>query len=276
MTSVPRKKCTIVGSNKGGVGKSMISLMQTMIYDNARYPLKLVEIDNERKLSALLGDRVDLPLDAFVRISDASRDRHAHESYYNKVYGMMTEADSLIDFGANVTTTFFDWFAQCEMGHFAAEDNISFRFVACASPDEQAISAAISAVAQAEKALGPTAEYYVVLNDIYGQSGFAPYYDNPQYKALVALKDAGRVKIINIDYCDSLLFEHGKAMHLTPLDIINRSDEVAERAGLDPIATRVHRLKLMRWLTATQEAMNPLLIVDGFEPAQTAAGWRRK
>lgn len=271
MTSPSRKTCTIVGSNKGGVGKSMISLMQTMIYDNAGYDLKLVEIDNERKLSALLGDRVDLPLDAFVRISDASRDRHAHESYYNKVYGMMTEADSLIDFGANVTTTFFDWFSQCEMGHFAAEDNISFRFVACASPDEQAIAAAISAVSKAEEALGPTAEYFVVLNDITGQSGFAPYFDNAHYKTLMALEEAGKVKIINIDYCDSLLFEHGKAMHLTPVDIINRADEVAAKVGLDPISTRVHRLKLMRWAAATQKAMEPLLMVYNFEPSQSVA-----
>nr|WP_250807976.1 hypothetical protein [Neorhizobium tomejilense] len=271
MTSAPRKTCTIVGSNKGGVGKSMISLMQTMIYDNAGYPLKLVEIDNERKLSALLGGRVDLSLDAFVNISDASRDRHAHESYYNRVYGEMTHSDSLIDFGANVTTTFFDWFAQCEMGHFAAEDNITFRFVACASPDEQAIAAAIGAVAKAEAALGPTAEYFVVLNDIYGQSGFAPYYENPHYKSLMALQESGRVKVLNVDYCDSLLFEHGKAMHLTPVEIINRADEVAARVGLDPIATRVHRLKLMRWLAATQQAMEPLLLVYNFDPAASAA-----
>ncbi len=267
MTPAPQKKCTIVGSNKGGVGKSTISLMQTMIYDNAGFPLKLVEIDNERKLSALLGDRVDLPLDAFIKISDASRDRHASESYYNKVYGMMTETDSLIDFGANVTNTFFDWFTQCEMGYFAAEDNISFRFVACASPDEQAITAAISAVEKAEAALGPTAEYFVVLNDIYGQSGFAPYYENPKYKALLELEERGRIKILKINYCDSLLFEHGKAMHLTPMEIIARAEEVAAKIGLDPIATRVHRLKLMRWMAETQKAIDPLLLVYNFAPA---------
>lgn len=267
MTSVPRKTCTIVGSNKGGVGKSMISLMQTMIYDNAGYPLKLVEIDNERKLSALLGQRVDLPLNAFVPISDASRDRHAAQSYYNKVYGMMTLSDSLIDFGANVTTTFFEWYEQCEMGYFAAEDNIAFRFVACTSPDEQAIASALSAIAAAEKALGPTAEYFVVLNDIIGQSGFAPYSENEQYRRVLELEEKGKIKVLRIDYCDSLLFEHGKAMHMTPLEIVNRAEDVAAKAGLDPIERRVHRLKLMRWLSATQEAMNPLLMVYNFEPA---------
>lgn len=267
MTSAPRKTCTIVGSNKGGVGKSMVSMMQAMIYDKAPYPLKIVEIDNERKLSALLGDRVDLPLNAFVRISDTVRDRHAAEGYYNQVYGMMTEADSLIDFGANVTTPFFEWFTQCEMGYFAAEDNISFRFVACASPDEQAISAALTAVAAAEKALGPTAQYFIVLNDIYGQSGFAPYSDNEQYRRVLDLEESGRLKVIRIDYCDSLLFEHGKAMHMTPVQIVDRSEEIAAKVGLDQIATRVHRLKLMRWLTATQEAMMPLLMVYNFTPA---------
>jgi hypothetical protein len=265
-----KKICTIVGSNKGGVGKSQIALVQTMIYDAASIPLKVVEIDNERKLSALLGSRVDLAQDAFVRLSETSRNRHAAESYYNKVYGMMTEADSLIDFGANVTTPFFEWFTQCEMGTFAAEDGIAFRFAACASPDEQAISAAISAIETARAALGPTAEYFVVLNDIYGQSGFAPYSDNREYLRVMDMERAGAVKVIRVGYCDSLLFEHGKAMHLTPLQVVANTEAVAQKAGLDQISTRVHRLKLMRWLSATQEAMDPLLHTYDSSPARQA------
>lgn len=255
------KTCTIIGSNKGGVGKSLIALTMTMIYDNAGQPLKVVEIDNERKLSSSLGSRVNLSIDAFVKISESMRNRHAPESYYNDVYQEISSCDSVIDFGANVTNPFFEWFKQCEMGYFAAEDKITFRFVACAIPDQQAVAAAISAVDTARDALGPTAEYYVVLNDITGQSGFAPYEANPQYMRLLEMEAKGEITILRIGYCDSLLFEHGKAMHMTPLETVGKAEEVAARAGLDTISTRVHKLKLMRWLQATQVALDPLLMV---------------
>ena len=261
-----RKMCTIVGSNKGGVGKSMVSLMQTMIYDKAEYPLSIIEIDNERKLSALLGDRVNLSLDPFVKLSETSRNRHAASSHYNDAYTLMAKSDSLIDFGANVTTPFFEWFNQSEMGHFSSEDNIAYRFVACASPDEQAISAAVSSIKIAREALGPTAQYFIILNDIYGQSGFAPYVDNAEYMKVIEMEMKGEIKIIRIDYCDSLLFEHGKAMKMTPIEIMDKSEEVAKQAGIDTISTRVHRKKLMNWLINTQEAMNPILQVYNFEP----------
>ena len=264
-----RKMCTIVGSNKGGVGKSMISLMQAMIYDNAKYPLSIIEIDNEKKLSALLGDRVNLSLEPFVKISDSTRNRHAAESHYNRAYNLMAKSDSLLDFGANVTTPFFEWFEQSEMGHFSSEDNIFYRFVACASPDEQAISAAISSIETAKKSLGPTAEYYVVLNDINGQSGFTPYEDNPEYLKVLEMDKKGEIQIVRVNYCDSLIFEHGKAMKMTPVEIVQKSNEVSEHAGLDTITARVHVRKLMTWLMDTQNAMSPILQVYDFEPGKT-------
>lgn len=260
MTPTP-KICTIIGSNKGGVGKSMIALLQTMVYDNAGYPLRLVEIDNERKLSSLLGKRVDLAINAYAKLSDTSRSRHAAESFYNPVYQEMNKSDSLIDFGANVTTPFMEWFRQCDMGEFAAEDGISFRFVACAAPDELAISAAVTSVAMARSALGPTAEYFVVLNDTVGQSGYAVFDRNAEYVKLLDLERAGLVKIIRIEYCDSLLLEHGKAMNKTPVQIVNEYEAIGAAAGLDQISTRVHRLKLRRWIVDTQTAMEPMMLV---------------
>jgi hypothetical protein len=261
MTTEITKTSTLIASDKGGVGKSMISLLQTMIYDNAGYPLRLVEIDNQRKLSSILGERVDLSLDAYANIADVSRNRHLAESFYNPVYLEMAKADSLIDFGANVTTPFLEWFKNCEMDVFAAQDGIGFRFVACAIPDDQAIASALSAIEVARRSLGPDAQYFVVLNDIFGESGFTPYAANPEYSRLVELEAEGLLSIIRIDYCASKLLEYGKVMHLTPKEIIERAEEVAKTAGLDEVAVRVHRLKLMRWLQAAQTAMDPLLKV---------------
>jgi hypothetical protein len=269
-----RKTCTIIGSNKGGVGKSMIALMQTTIYDNAGFPLRVVEIDNARKLSTLLGDRVNHSVDAFVKLAETARNRHAGQSHYNGVYTEMMKSDSLIDFGANVTDPFFEWFRNYDMGVDAAEDGIAFRFVACASPDEQAINAAVTSIETAREALGPNAEYFAVLNDLYGQSGFAPYAAHPDYLKLVELQKAGKVTVINVGYCDSLLFEHGKALNMTPVQIVNDADPasgehvVATNAGLDPVAERVHRRSLLKWLQDTQVAMGPILKAYRYVPTQ--------
>jgi hypothetical protein len=129
---------------------------------------------------------------------------------------------------------------------------------------------AITAIEKARDTLGQTAEYFVVLNDIVGQSGFAPYYGNPHYQALLKMQDEGKVKILEVAYCSSLLFEHGKARQMTPLQIINEADELAKAVNLDAIATRVHKLKLMRWLSETQVALDPLLQVYVFEPTVAA------
>lgn len=265
--SATRKLCTIIGSDKGGVGKSMVSLVMTLVFDNASYPLRVVEIDNQRKLTSVLGaDRIDLSLSANPDLQDISRNRHAAESFFNPVYLEWSKGNSVTDLGANVTTSLMAWFRQCEIGELAAEDHIEFRFVACASPDEQAIRSAVSAIKEARSTLGPTAEYYVVLNDISGVSGFAPYEQNAAFEELRALERHSSVNVIEVPYCDSLLLEHGKAMQLNPLQVVQKADEVAARAKLDAVGARVHKKKMITWLMKTQQNLAPLLSVEDRVP----------
>lgn len=266
--STGRKLCTIIGSDKGGVGKSMISLVMALVFDNAGYPLRVVEIDNQRKLTSVLGaDRIDLSLAAAPDLLEVSRNRHAAESFFNPVYLEWAKGDSVTDLGANVTTSLMAWFRQCEIGELAAEDMIDFRFVACASPDEQAIKSAVSALEEARGTLGPTAEYFVVLNDLSGSSGFAPYAENPSYRELRRLEAEGKVQVLEIPYCDSILLEHGKAMGLNPLQVVHQSDSVAAAAKLDPVGSRVHKRKMVVWLKETQASLAPLLTVEERQPS---------
>jgi len=258
-----QKICTIIGSDKGGIGKSMVALIMTLVFDKAGVPLTVIEVDNQRKLTSALGsDRVDLSLSAAPELRDVAGNRHAAESFYNGIYMKWLAGNSVTDLGANVTTPLMEWFKRCDIGELAAEDGIRFRFVSCASPDEQAIRSACVALDVATGALGPTAEYFLVLNDMFGSTGFAPYEGNPNYKILRGLETSSRINVIRVGYCDSLLFEHGKAMGLTPLEAINRCDEVAAAAGLDIVSSRVHKKKMMNWLRDTQQAMTPLLMVD--------------
>lgn len=270
--STARKLCTIVGSDKGGVGKSMISLVMTLVFDNAGYPLRVIEVDNQRKLTSVLGpDRLDLSLAAAPDLQEVSRSRHAAESFFNPVYLEWAKGDSVTDLGANVTTSLMAWFRQCEISELAAEDLIDFRFVAAASPDEQAIRSAVSAIREARATLGPTAEYFVVLNDLSGALGFAPYDANPAYRELREMEKRDGVSVLEIPYCDSLLLEHGKALQLNPLQVVQQADRVALAAGLDPVSARVHKKKMIVWLKDTQQNLAPLLSAEVHEPARTGA-----
>jgi len=268
--STTRKICTIIGGDKGGVGKTEIAVIKPLVYHNARLPIRVIEIDNQRKLSSVLGaERVNLSLSAVVDIQAVIRNRHAAETFYNPVYVEWTKGTSITDLGANVTTPLLSWFRQCEIGELAAEDNIHFRFVACASPDEQAIRSALTAVTNAMDTLGTGSEYFVVLNDLTGTAGFEPYKGNPHYRELLALQAARRVSILNVPFCDSLLHEYGRARGLDPLQTVIRGVELADAAGLDQVSTRVHTKKMANWLRTVQAALEPVLAVE--EPAHAAS-----
>ncbi len=266
------KTCTIIGSNKGGVGKTMVSLLLSLIYREAGYPLKIVEIDNEQKLSAMLGgDKEILSLAATQDIEDIANDRFAAESHFNPVFEAWCESDSLTDLGANMTESLLSWFRYCLIGELAVDENINFRFVACAAPDAQAIRSAHESLKAARDSIGKNTELFLVLNDISGGLGFKPYETQPDYVALMEMEKTIGLKVIRLPYCASQLSEYGRALNLNPLQIIGKIDEVAAAAKLDRVGTAVHKKKLMKWMEDCASALDPLLYVEERVPADQAA-----
>lgn len=266
------KTSTIIGSNKGGVGKTMVSLLLSLIYRKAGYPLKLVEIDNEQKLSAMLGgDGNILSIPATQDVERIANDRFAAESHFNPVFEAWMECDSLADLGANMTEALFSWFRYCHIDELAIDENINFRFVACASPDAQALRSALDSLKTARETIGKDAALFVVLNDISGGAGFTPYETHSAYVELMTMEREQGLRVIRIPYCASQLSEFGRAMNLNPLQIIEKLDVVAEKAKLDRVGTAVHKKKLMKWMEEAAVALTPLLEVEERVPAEQAA-----
>lgn len=254
------KTCTIIGSNKGGVGKTMTALLLCLIYREAGYPLKIVEIDNEQKLSAMLGGEQEiLPIPATQDMESMANDRFAAETHFNPVFEAWCEGDSLTDLGANMTEALLSWFRYCMIGELAIDENINFRFVACAAPDGQALRSAHEGLKAARESIGKNTELFLVMNDLSGGAGFKPYEANADYIALMQMEQTLGLKVIRVPYCASQLSEFGRAMNLNPLQIINRIDEVAKAANLDRVSTAVHKKKLMKWLEDAAKALDPLL-----------------
>lgn len=257
-----KKICTLVGSNKGGVGKSMVSMFKALVFEKAGYPLQVIEIDHQRRLSSLVGkDGVHKSIAANVSIEDIARDKHAAEKFYNAVYREWMRSDSLTDLGANVTTPLLAWIERSKIMLLAAEDEIVFRFVAVASPDDEALRSAVTAIKDARGTLGAGSEYFVVLNDTTGSYGFAPYEGNEAYRELLSMEAAGLVGVVRMNFCDSILFEVGRALNINPRDAMDRVDEIAAASTppLDEVTTRIEKGKLREWLRGTQAALTPIL-----------------
>ena len=176
------KHSILIGSDKGGVGKSLISQLVMLSFDRKRMPLRVIELDHQRKLSNDFPNRVDLSLDAGVSIAETLSNRFAAESFFNPVYEQWCADDSMTDLGANVTTKLFEWMEHCDIQGIAKEDNIHFRFVAVTNPDDQGLRSAVSSLDNARRALGPTAELFLILNDTVGTTGFAPYLHSDVWK----------------------------------------------------------------------------------------------
>lgn len=269
----PQKTCTLIGSNKGGIGKSFVSTTYIAAHDayarkasdagETREPLVVIEIDNEAKLYATMKERVNFSLRAAPDLAAVSRDRRAVERYFNPVFQWWNVGDSLTDLGANVTSPVFDWMRQTAVPEMALERNIHFRFLAIAIPDAQSLKSARQAIELAVDTLGDNVTPVLIFNDLWGldcASGFTPYQDNADLLELNAYQRDGRLLRIDIPYCHSQLMEYGRARNLSVLDVWHREEHIARELGLDDLAQRTEKKRLVNWLVEVQRGLAPLFV----------------
>jgi len=265
------KICTLIGSDKGGVGKSLLSQLLIVAYDQASRPLKVVEIDNQRTLSSVFGDRVDMSIDAAPGSSASGRVSVA--DHFARPYGLWSRMDSVTDLGANVTTPILAWMREQDVASLAQEDNIQFRFLTVAIPDEQSIRSAMASIEQARDAMGKDADIYLVLNDTVGLSGFAPYEATPSWKKLQDLIRSHNVEIISIPHCTSRLMDWGRAHGLTILQILangDKVDNICQLAGFNRLQRKMEIRAFIDWVRQVQVAMTPLFTSQARETVVAA------
>ncbi|MGY3581858.1 hypothetical protein ACVIGB_000071 [Bradyrhizobium sp. USDA 4341] len=258
MTSAGNRKtkiATVIGSDKGGIGKSLLASLLADAYDQGRRPLSVVEIDHQGKLRTSMGQRVNLSLGASADLGEIAKDRKYAERFYNPVFNCWRNGDSLTDLGANVTTQLFNWMQQCHIGELAAMDGIRFRFVAVTTPDDQALRSAYSALSNAVRQLGPETEYYLVLNAFSSNRGFDLLEHHPVFKDLGNIK---QLKFLFIPNCDSDLMEYGRARALSPLAVYRERERLIEEMGLGRVEAHTEQKRFVSWMMEVQEALRPL------------------
>lgn len=253
---------TLIGSDKGGVGKSLLAQIMANAHDRAGVPLKVVEIDHQRKLTGVLGNRVDLSLGAYPGLADLERDRTAAGRFFDAAYDMWSSQDSLTDLGANVTTTLFDWMKHRDVASIARQDGLTFRFVAVATPDDQALRSAAEGLQRAKDTLGDNVSLVLVLNDTSGIAGFTPYHDTPEWRQLTNLREAHGVSEIMLPRCESSILEWGRAWKMTIIDIVedhgNVIDRISAAAGFSRLERHHQVRSFIDWVGTIQDRMHPL------------------
>lgn len=259
------KIATLIGSDKGGVGKSLIASLLVDAYDQARRPLSVVEIDHQGKLRSALGSRVNLSLGASADLGEIAKDRKHAERFYNPVFERWLHSDSLTDLGANVTTQLFNWMKQCHIGELAAEDGIRFRFVAVATPDDQALRSAYSALSGAVSQLGKDmagkdsgAEFYLVLNAFSSGRGFDLFENHPIFRSFAQARDSFGLNILYFPHCDSELMEYGRSRSLSPLAVLKNRERLVEEMNLGRVESRTEQKRFLAWMMDVQDALRPL------------------
>lgn len=256
---------TIVGSNKGGIGKSLLAQCLVLAHDQAGVTLRLAEIDYACKLRTVLGDRVDLSLDPGVTAQGNNIGRRAIEGHFNRLYEeIWMGGHSLTDLGANVTTPILDWFEANDIGTLAEADGIRFRFVAVASPDPQSLIATADAIVHARRVLGGAAEIVTILNDTTGGEGFAPYNDAPGMMDLVRRTREVGGRIVNVPFCHSLVMEYAQARNYDVLTMVNDVErvmaEMASSVSLSRIERHSHVRKMSAWAKSVEAALHDLFL----------------
>lgn len=271
------RACTIIGSDKGGVGKSLLSNLLIQAHDIARSDapdvprIQVVEVDHQRRLSGLLGEeRISVSLPASASIAESSANRWLNESRYNSAYSVWASGDSITDLGANTTTSLMDWARHNTVREFAREDGVAFRFVAVATPDDLAIRSAHAALRDARDALG--GELFLVLNDTAGgEQGYLPYENGRDLPALLDDARAWGVKVIRLPYCDCMLFAYARARGYTVVDFLRNKDnvlsEIRREANLDPTTERFQLRRFTAWVGVVQNSMQNLFERPGSECA---------
>lgn len=266
-------------TDKGGTGKSLTALMLVELArrHGVRGRITVVEADHERKLSKFLesrGDKVDVTLSASAGLEEASKDRTALESHFDPIYEARVSGHTITDTGANVASALAEWERLSDVPDAMVDAGVRKTFVVPVTPDGVAIEAGYKTIRTAVELYGDAADYVLLLNDINGD-GFDAYRRGQAFKELAKLEAAVGLKIIELPFSSSrLVQDYGNLAYLSPMDVYEQADMIAEKLGLSKPKANRELKKLTEWIAAATAVLEPIIapIVEGCRKAEGGEG----
>lgn len=211
-----QKRMYIFGNLKGGVGKSECALSLITALDSLGVDYDYGEIDEVRRLSAILGDKKEPKVSLRTSPDVVSGFAQEHlEQFMNPVVSLVESQVSVLDLGANVSGKFLEWADNSGLIFEAELANTRITFVSVTTHDSTSITPASLFIQKAFSIFKDKADYVLLYNDIAG--GADGSRDAAEENKLNAINQKSSFKTVSIRNCPptkSVLFSRGKGLSI--------------------------------------------------------------
>ena len=114
-----------VMNGKGGVGKSVLTMALTWLYEASWRPLRMIDIDDKAKLAEFAGQDKVLSLRIGASAEELRADPALAYSYWDQLAAEILEHDTIIDTGANMDRPLLEWARKSELAELLSDSGVS-------------------------------------------------------------------------------------------------------------------------------------------------------
>ncbi|WP_242523386.1 hypothetical protein [Thiocystis minor] len=222
-------------NGKGGVGKSVLMMVLSCLYDAMSRPLRLIDIDDKAKLAEFAGHDHVLSLRIGADIKALRADPSLAYSYWDQLAAEILERDTGVDLGANMDRHILEWAVKSELGELLSESGVSMDIYVPITADPLAVTAGIEVLESAARAF-PDSRRILVLNRIAGH--FNAYEATPEFHRIAAMRADGLI-VVGMEPCLSEAWTDFERLKLPPWRILQmNAATVAQQTGLGILAAK--------------------------------------
>ncbi|MDI1290796.1 MAG: hypothetical protein PSX37_12710 [bacterium] len=246
----------IICNRTGGQGKTLICHLTHLGYREAGINLRLAAADTVGSAASKLGKFFPgqvKELGIGLSLEEIRADGPAAVTYWDQLGKMLLAGGAIIDLGANIAPTVWDWARTRDAGRILRQRNAPpIVLVVPVRPQAQALEDAVALLNRSielSDAL-PIASRILVLNELGGR--FDGYGTNEDVEQINLLKERHGLLVARMRACKSELWPAIERQYLPFDEILSMTpEEIESRFGLDPFAASGAQMDLVRWVNET-------------------------
>lgn len=243
-------------NGKGGVGKSILTMVLAWLYQSEGRPLRLIDIDDKAKLAEFMGHDEVLSLRIGADAEALRANPALAYSYWDQLATEILDQDTAVDLGANMDRHVLDWARKSDLGHIFVENEVSMDIYVPITADPLAVNGGIEVLETVEE-IFPASRRILVLNKIAGT--FDAYANTMEFNRIASLRERG-LYVVAMDPCLSEAWTDFERLKLPPTRVLTLDAKtVAEKTGLGVLASKRAVGDYATWLKNLHQALSPLI-----------------
>lgn len=297
------KQVFIIGSDKGGVGKTEIALQLIFRLRELGFRPTVAEVDSVQRLSMILRDQVDVSIKVRPEMLAELEEGGDSSEIFGPLLSILDNEDgeghdsAVIDLGATISGQVLSWLEAQEVIEAITAEGFRPVFVGVSAPEAASLSGALRYLSAAQRVAEDQADYGLVFNDTLG-SGFAFIDDiNEVHDRLEQLNEvqpvqhvhvpfARRSKLISLARRNAWGIHEAYALANDALNKIKQShpfekrhSELVLHLGLAELTRPERRMALskevkiaMKWLLESRDAVGEMIALPAEEATTEPEG----